>query len=289
MAQVSPQTELSAAPIKTVGDLFPDLPLTSYVGLKGPAQPVLATDAVKGVVGLDRQKFADANAAKRRVHVYRGEPGTLWATDDNCDCSSLDNLMCCGVIQIIKFGCCKPHRDMDWPDWADKALVYTEHGIVGRSKTAPDAKPHAILWGGFDIEKVEVRRYDGPRGWHNACKDRAGLDARPFHDPLTCSLRVGFMAPCCARICIQPDDAPGLYHLVVYSTHRTWRSGSGDNDPGGSYPTAMLSLIALAPGPEACLEDLRSMAAAAAVAPVALSMERGDGGSMARARGCNIM
>ena len=41
-----------------------------------------------------------------------------------------------------------------------------------------------------------------------------------------------------------------------------------------TYPTAQISLIALATGPEACLEELRSMKAAAAPAPATQIMER---------------
>jgi hypothetical protein len=301
MAQVTLVMEppqVSAAPVvaQTVGDLFPewgkahrpDLASTSYIGSKGPAQRVLATDVVKGVVGLDRQKFAAANAAKRRVHVYHGSPGTL-AYSDNANCMNQSSGPCvlpmaplfCPIIcpAHIYFATCEPHRDMDWPDWADKALMYTEHGIVGKSKTAPDAKPNAILWGGFNVDKVQVRRYDNPRDWQNLCNQKAGLDARPIVDPLTCTLLVGCLCPCCYRICIQPDDALGLYHLVVESTHM---SSYGDS---GSFPTARISLIALAPGPEACLEELRSMAAAAAAAPAAATMARGDEVPRARARG----
>ena len=52
---------------QTIGDLFPEwreqerMPM--YIGLHGPTKRVMDTDIVKGVVGLDRQKFDAANAA----------------------------------------------------------------------------------------------------------------------------------------------------------------------------------------------------------------------------------
>ena len=254
--------------------------------LNGKAQPVLATDTVKGVTGLDRQKFAAANAAKRRVYVCHGNPGTLTFGSDALTDSGLGltgpigpgvlpwtahwvlfcPLMCAPQIARLT---CQPHRDMEWPDWADKALVLTEHGVVGKSLMAPNAPTHAILWSGFEIDKVEVRQYDGPRCQNLCADDKTGLNAPPVYDPLTASIQMGFLGPCCARICIQPNDAPGLYHLLITSTHRS--GGGGD---AVTYPTAHISLIALATGPEACLEELRSMKAAAAPAPATQTMER---------------
>ena len=256
--------------------------------LNGKAQPVLATDTVKGVTGLDRQKFAAANAAKRRVYVCHGNPGTLTYGSDPLTDSGLGltgpigpgvlpwtahwvvfcPLMCAPQIARLT---CQPHRDMEWPDWADKALVLTEHGVVGKSLMAPNAPTHAILWSGFEIDKVEVRQYDGPRCQNLCADDKTGLNAPPVYDPLTASIQMGFLGPCCARICIQPNDAPGLYHLGIASTHRSTSGGGVD---AVEYPTAKISLIALATGPEACLEELRSMKAAAAPAPATQTMER---------------
>ena len=235
-----------------------------------------------------------------RVHLCHGNPGTLassscllgqagpcvfpWTAHWVVFCP----IMC--APQII-FATCKPHKDMEWPEWSDKALVYTEHGIVGKSEMNHAAPTHAILWGAFDVDKVQVRKYDGPRGWQQTgCCDngKAGLNAAPIDDPLTCTLQVGLLGPCCARICVQPDNVPGLYHLVVESTHITRESGEN----GATYPTGRIGLIALAPDPEACLEELRSMAGAAAAAPVPAAMARGDVATSPQLRarsGCNIM
>ena len=155
---------------QTIGDLFPEwreqerTPM--YIGLNGPTKRVMDTDIVKGVVGLDRQKFDAANAAKKKAHVCQGKPGTLSSGMASCvqfpsgPCVipwTAHWLVFCPIMcapLIVNATCC-PHRDMEWPDWADKALVYTEYGIVGKSKMAPDAETHAILWGAFDVDNTD--------------------------------------------------------------------------------------------------------------------------------------
>ena len=273
----------------TFGDVYPgwsdDGP--SYIGLKGPAIPVRATDAVKGIVGLDQEKFAAANAAKKKVHCWHGAPGTLtsgagflnaigpcvlpWTAHFVFFCP-------CVLGPQISYMTCKPHRDMEWPEWGDKALVYTEHGIVGKTKMEPDAKTHAILWGAFDVNKVEVRKYgeNHTKGWQNVSsgKYRFGLNARPIDDPLTVPMFVGFCEPCCAFMCCQPDKSHDLYHLKFNSTHMTVTS-RGPDGIGTGAPTASISLIALAPSAEACLQELYSQARKAVVAPDTLNMVRG--------------
>jgi hypothetical protein len=290
----------------TIGDLFPGWSDGFYIGLKGEAIPVQATDAVRGIVGLDREKFAAANAAKKKVHCWHGREGTFTS-----DAGLLDVIGPCVMPWIghiiglcplllapqIKALCCAPHRDMEWPEWADKALVYTEHGIVGKQRMEPDAKTHAILWGGFDVDKVEVHRYGEPhtKGCQNLCdKGHYGLDARPVRgDPLTIPMLVGLALPCCAFICCQPDKSHNLYHLKVTSTHMT-TEGSGDN--AVTYPTGSISLIALAPSAEACFEELRSQAEKAVVTPDTLNMVRGGADESAAAGpqmqlrvGCSVM
>lgn len=128
-----------------------------YIGLKGPERPVMATDIVKGVVGLDRRKFALANAAKEQAHVCQGNPGTL-TSDGKAFCVQVHMgpcvlpwtaiwLFCCPIAFAphICNATCSPHRDMEWPDWADKALVYTEYGIVGKSEMRDDAETRYSL------------------------------------------------------------------------------------------------------------------------------------------------
>ena len=57
--------------------------------------------------------------------------------------------------------------------------MLTEHGVVGKSLMAPNAPTHAILWSGFEIDKVEVRQYDGPRCQNLCADDKTGLNAPP--------------------------------------------------------------------------------------------------------------
>jgi len=77
------------------------------------------------------------------------------------------------------------------------------------------------------------------------------------------------LLPCCAKVCIQPDT-PGLYHLLIESTHTTTEGGGKHKH---SFATGRISLIALAPSPEACYDQLRK-AAAAAGGPAAAAMAR---------------
>ena len=175
----------------------------------------------------------------------------------------------------IAYATCMPHRDMEWPEWGDKALLFTEHGIMGKTEMAPDAEDHAILWGAFDVDEVEVHKYgeQHTKGCQNMCDNgHDGLDARPIIDPLTIPLLLGIFVPCCAFMCCQPDKSHNLYHLRINSTHMTT---GGDTETIKSWPTASINLIALAPSAEACLEEIRSQAEKAVVAPDTLSMVRG--------------
>ena len=275
----------------TLGDVYPgwsDGP--SYIGLKGPAIPVRATDAVKGIVALDPEKFAAANAAKKKVHCWHGAPGTLTSSAGFLNAigpcvppwTAHFVFFCpCVLAPQICNMTCKPHRDMEWPEWGDKALVYTEHGIVGKTEMAPDANTHAILWGAFDVDKVEVHRYGErhTKGCQCLCNtDHDGLDARPIKDPLTVPMLVGLFLPCCAFMCCQPDKSQNLYHLKIKSTHTTTESAG---DSSVTYPTGSINLIALAPSAEACLQELRSQAEKATVAPDTLNIVRGAEGPAA--------
>ena len=285
----------------TIGDVYPGWSDGFYIGLKGPTIPVQATDAVKSIIGLDREKFAAANAAKKNVHCWHGAPGTLTSgagflnAIGPCVVPWTGHfLFFCPLVLApqIYYSTCKPHRDMEWPEWGDKALVYTEHGVVGKTEMAPDAKTHAILWGGFDVDQVEVHRYGEPhtKGCLYVCsKDQNGLDARPIIDPLTIPLLVGLLVPCAACICCQPDKSHNLYHLKIKSTHMTTES-SGDSSV--TFPTASVNLIALAPSAEACLEEIRSQAEKAVVAPDTLNMVREEPATAPQMQvrvGCSVM
>jgi len=43
---------------------------------------------------------------------------------------------------------------MAFPDWADRALVFTDKGVVGRREFT--GKVNAITWDGFRIEDGEI-------------------------------------------------------------------------------------------------------------------------------------
>ena len=86
--------------------------------------PVTPTDAVVDVFALDRSLFDAANAAKRRVHVCNGNPGTL--TVENSFCVMLSPcvlpwaahyimLFPCTICPHIRYACWAPHVDMDFP------------------------------------------------------------------------------------------------------------------------------------------------------------------------------
>ena len=305
----------------TIGDVFPGWGSDkgySYIGLKGPAMPVTPHDAVKSIIGLDREKFAAANAAKKKVHCWHGAPGTLTSKSGFVDYGpcvlpwTAHFVVFCPIMfapQMVNMTC-MPHRDMEWPEWGDKALLYTVHGVVGKTAMKPNAETHAILWSGFDVDEVEVHQYGEPhtKGCLNMCTtshngfdaqpvnmctaSHNSLDARPVYDPLTIPLLVGLCLPCAACICRQPDKSQNLYHLKIKSTHTTTKS-SGDNEV--TYPTASVNLIALAPSAEECLEELRShhhQAERAVVAPNAFSMVRAEepaAGPQLRFEVCSVM
>ena len=278
-----------------------------------PAAPLLPTDAVVDVVALDRSLFDAANAAKRRVHFWNGAPGTFTVAQFN-PCVHLGGpfvlpqiahfALCCPIMlgpQICNL-ICFPHKDMDFPPWADHALILTEKGVVGRRQLQPDGAHaerfqtpegstflltdvNAIAWDGFDVDKIEVRRYDEEEEtcyWRTLanCDEHSGL-FHPFSDPDPLSYALGFgcLLPCCWKILSKPTT-PGLYRAKIKSDHTTTvmhRGGGGGDEVGGSdrgeITTAQISLIALARSPEDLLESLRA-AKAAHEAPVEGAMER---------------
>ena len=158
--------------------------------------------------------------------------------------------------------CCYPHKDMAFPDWADRALVFTDKGVVGRRifsaeerKTQPDASYtpnggiHAITWNGFRIGDVRIRTFDGPscmcstpmmQGLIESC------DNRFAPDPLVLACYFGLGCICCRYACHQPE-APGLYRATISSVHTTT---VGDQDTSTTFPTASIEVLALARRPE---------------------------------------
>ena len=244
--------------------------------------PVTPTDAVVDLFALDRSLFDAANAAKRRVHVCNGNAGTLTAEDSLCSNSlcvlpwtAFFFVGCC--LPQVRNSYCAPHKDMDWPPWAEHALIVTDKGVVGRREMRPERDDHgsdrshwlrdvnAIAWDGFDVDKVEVRRYAEDK----TCYISSAPPAHP--DPLSYALSIGLLGPCFWKVLCKPTT-PGLYHAKIASAHQT-EVASGDSVV--YYTTAEISLIALARTPEDLLESLRA-AKAKYAAPAAAAMERSD-------------
>ena len=168
---------------------------------------------------------------------------------------------------------------MDWPPWAEHALIVTDKGVVGRREMRPDRDDHgsdrshwlrdvnAIAWDGFDVDKIEVRRYAEDKDCY-ICDDPP-LSFPP--EPLSYALGFGLLWPCFWKVLYKPTT-PGLYHAKIVSAHQT-EVASGDSVV--YYTTAEISLIALARTPEDLLESLRA-AKAKYAAPAAAAMERSD-------------
>ena len=261
--------------------------------------PLLPTDPVVDVFALDRSLFDDANAAKRRVHLCNGAPGTLDYDGKNNFCVALGGpfvlpwtahfVFFCPFVfapQICNLVCYK-HKDMDFPAWADHALIVTEKGVIGRRDMRPDKTPeelakrqaryarynlevspyerdvNAIAWDGFDVDRVEIRTYD------RTCYPPGSLP--PAHpDPLSYALGFGCYVPCCFWVCRQPTT-PGLYHLRILSDHTA--NVSQARHDSERIPSGQIDLVALARSPEDMLESLRA-ARARYGAPAAAAIER---------------
>jgi len=250
--------------------------------------PLLPTDAVVDVFALDRSLFDAANAAKCRVHVCNGAPGTLDVELDGESCG-LPNfclqvppfvlpwtahfVVFCPIMflpQICNLVCFR-HKNMDFPPWADSALIVTEKGVVGRRAMRPDRDRgsewnhyerdvNAIAWSGFDVDEIEVRRYAEDKTCYWNC------DGPPGHpDPLSFALGFGFLGPCCWKVLCNPTT-PGLYRVRIKSDHTT-------TEGEGRFATAKIDVIALARSPEDLLESLRA-AKAKYEAPAAAAMDR---------------
>ena len=204
---------------------------------------------------------------------------------------------------------CYPHKDMEFPPWADHALIVTDKGVVGRRKMRPDWQQakrqdarynlevppyqrdvNAIAWEGFDVDKIEVRRYAEDKDCNWNCETPLSL---PKPDPLSYALGFGLFVPCCWKVLCNPTT-PGLYRAKIYSDHTT-TVPSGDTY--ATYSTAQISLIALARSPDDLVASLRA-AKAKYEAPAAAAMDRshappatsGDSGPKVSVRvGCSVM
>ena len=257
----------------------------TYVGREGIGGPLMSTDAVVDVLAMDRGLFDAANAAKARTHWLHGEPGNLALFDGKFDGNPVQ--CCCvppvpflfvlGCLFGSLFGlcdcecwcccCCRkstPHEDMAFPDWADRALVFTDKGVVGRQEFT--GKVNAITWDGFKIEDVRIRTFDAPCLY---CHPRLCCDPRFDTDPLETACYFGCLVACCRCALCRPE-APGLYRATISSIHKTRHEGPR----GESYEiTASIEVLALARSPD----DLRSSLRAAKEkygAPKAAEMAR---------------
>ena len=264
-----------------------DLSGVKYVGRKGIVGLLMKTDAVVDVLAMDRGHFDAANAAKARTHWLHGDPGNLALFEGGCNSVQF----CCvpplfhlGLLSVvIYFGfiapltcdcdgvaavcwccccccCCNrtPHEDMAFPDWADRALVFTDKGVVGRQEFT--GRVNAITWGGFRIEDVRIRTFDAPC----LCSIRRPVpvpcmcfccdehsDPRFDPDPLALACYCGFLLACCRCEFCRPE-APGLYRATI-SSIRDKKSRDGYK------PVASIEVLALARSPD----DLRSSLLAA--------------------------
>merc|ERR1712167_312101 len=103
---------------------------------------------------------------------------------------------------------------------------------------------------GFDVDKIEVRRYaEEEKTCYWNCERPPG-----HPDPLSYAFGFGFCAPCCWKVVRNPTT-PGLYRAKIASAHQAEVS---DGDSSTMYNTAEISLIALARSPEDLLESLRA-------------------------------
>ena len=253
--------------------------------------PVTPTDAVVDVFALDRSLFDAANAAKRRVHVCNGNPGTLSVEDSFCVKMSPCVLpwtahyiafFPCTICPHIRNFCWTPHADMEFPSWAAHALILTDRGVVGRREMRPDREHgserrhhirrdvNAIAWDGFDVDKIEVRRYAEDKDCYWNCDKPPGQP-----DPLSYAFGFGLLAPWCWKVVRNPTT-PGLYRAKIASDHTTTvTTGAGQQKRSTTYNTAQISLIALARSPDDLVASLRA-AKAKYTAPAAAAMERSD-------------
>ena len=325
--------------------------------LAGQDFTVHATDQVVDVFALDRAMFDAAIAAKRRLHVCSGGttracicedcsccPGSSGAlVDENplqfshlcvvCplpECSQAGLClspvclraivgMPCFLAAALHRALCSPHRDMAWPPWADRALVLTDRGLIGRRRMLHDpgleARPadgvmherhvNAILWENFDLEKTRqsVRVYaTSPTCYrddkykfspHNYCNPEF-----PFMemDPLTLECGFGVCVPCVFCVCCQPRT-PGLYHVTIRSHHvsdvvEVYTSeggeGSGDGSYSWAYRTAEIDLIGLSRSPEDLMNALEAGYSKYG-APPGQVMERGGSQKETDTPGCGAL
>ena len=160
---------------------------------------------------------------------------------------------------------------MAFPDWADRALVFTDKGVVGRQGFT--GRVNAITWDGVNIEDVRIRTFDAPclcsipTGICFCCDEHS--DQWFERDPLETACYFGFLGAC-GRCAFCRPEAPGLYRAKIPSIHKT---RVGRYEDWAYRTTASIEVLALARSPD----DLRSSLRAAKEkygAPTAAEMAR---------------
>lgn len=293
MASVAPEAEvvvtgsLIASSVLAAGSMDGSTPLGHLVGvvsyLGGDTVdkveiPVELTDHVEETFAFDKDLWAAANVAKQKVHRCHGKPGLFASARAPCTeagpCLLPDSALfiICPVACVphIKFATCVPHCDVAWPAHADKALIMTDKGLIGRNR---ENNWKGISWDG--VGDIIVRTYDGKRClssnfWFGRLDPRV-----PWADPLAWIIPCGLLVPLCGYVCIQPNT-PGLYHVIITSKHMTViHTGVGDDLDTQDVPTATIELIALAASPGELVEALkRANGGSTPVAVKGLTMER---------------
>ena len=284
--------------------------------------------------------FDAANAAKRRLHVCHGGttrgcvelctagegsfcPGSSGGLVDEhpLQCSHLCVPPCtcvavlgtpCFLAAALRRALCSPHKDVAWPPWADRALILTDRGVIGRPRT--DAVPHekdvnGILWENVDLESTRqsVRVYaTSPTCYcDNKFKFNQNPPCNPAFpimemDPLTLECGFGVCRPCVFCVCCQPRT-PGLYHVTIRGHHVTetvafsgfseYGGGDGYGGDGGGEPptislrTAEIDLIGLSRSPEDLMNALEAGYSKYG-APSGQVMERGGSQKETDTPGC---
>jgi len=297
--------------IGTVHNCDKDVLGAVYIGPLGLDTPVNAADRVIAVFAVDRRLFDETNAAKMKTHLLHSGDNNQRGSLERGDMggSAVEG----GMMDLVEQYLCvvpwtglvfmsmlcitgiypqsgslldslsRKHSNMAWPMWADKALVLTEKGVVGRRYFGPDRPTthgdrdvnegvNAISWDGLDVDQVRIRTFDAPACMTKWPSRGPPADPRFERDPLVVGFFCGLGTACCKRHCTQPD-VPGLYRATIQSTHES-RDNSGSGDAGPIiWHTASIDLLALAKSPDVLLNTLRE-AKAKYGAPTAATMER---------------
>ena len=211
--------------------------------------PLLPTDSVVDVRRSSTASMFDAaNAAKRRVHLCNGAPGTFDVEQSFCVALGGPFVAVDGAPAPYSVPWCWDPRSVTssafrirtWKFRPGRhALIVTDKGVVWPEVHAArrrasrkrgkhimrgfnmEVRPYArdvnaIAWDGLDVDKIEVRRYaedDKSCYWNCEEPPRASRPALP--SPLASA-----SSPCCWKVLCNPTT-PGLYRAKIASDHTT--------------------------------------------------------------------